>query len=89
MPDVTCLHIGTVTTGKHSTRCQCDERVRIGSRRVRLHICPECCVTRSCNDSPHRHATEHVRTSAQTVIASPKLKKRWLGCYPDDACAEY
>lgn len=89
MPDVTCSHIGAITTVKHAKRHQCDECVKIGARWVHLRTCQECGATRCCDDSPNRHATEHARASKHPVIASAESGERWLYCYPDDAFAEY
>ena len=89
MPDVTCPHIGAITTVRHAKRRQCDECVKIGARWVHLRTCQECGAARCCDDSPNRHATEHARASKHPVIASAEPGERWLYCYPDDAFAEY
>jgi Zn-finger in ubiquitin-hydrolases and other protein len=85
----TCSHIGAITTVTHAKRRECDECVKIAARSVHLRTCQECGTTRCCDDSPHRHASEHARSSAHSVIASAEPGERWLYCYPDDAFAEY
>jgi hypothetical protein len=61
MADVTCSHIGAITTIKRAKRRQCEECVKLGSPWVHLRVCQDCGATRCCDDSPNRHATEHAR----------------------------
>jgi len=89
IPDVTCSHIGAVTTVKTTKRRPCDECGRIGARGVYLRICQDCGTTRCCDDSPNRHASKHDRASKHPVIASAEPGEYWLYCYPDEALAEY
>ena len=81
MPDVTCSHIGAITTVRHAKRHQCDECVKIGARWVHLRTCQECGATRCCDDSPNRHATEHARASKTHAMGgscSDMPLSRWM-----------
>lgn len=84
-----CSHITATTTIKQARRHECDECVKIGGQWVHLRTCQECGGTHCCDNSPHRHATAHARSSGHPVIASAEPGERWLYCYPDDAFAEY
>jgi len=89
MPDVTCSHLGAITSVRHPKRRECEECVRTGSQWVHLRACQECGASRCCDDSPNRHATKHARANGHPVIASAEPGEHWLYCYPDDALAEY
>ena len=85
----TCTHIDAIETVSGARARQCDECVPIGGRWVHLRTCQQCGTTRCCDNSPHRHATTHARTTGHPVIASAEPGERWLYCYPDDRFAEY
>jgi hypothetical protein len=89
MTDQACAHIAAVTTVKHPKRQECEDCVKIGGQWVHLRTCQTCGGTRCCDNSPHRHATKHAKTSTHPVIASAEPGERWLFCYPDDAFSEY
>ena len=84
-----CRHITMIEEVRGPNRRECEDCVAVGARWVHLRTCQECGGTRCCDDSPHRHATKHARTSGHAVIASAEVGERWLYCYPDDAFAEY
>lgn len=88
-PTGSCSHISAVTAVKSPRVRQCDECVKINAPWVHLRTCQECGGTHCCDNSPHRHATAHARTSGHPVIASAEPGEQWLYCYPDDAFAEY
>jgi hypothetical protein len=84
-----CSHIAAIDEVAHPRQRVCDECVALGARWVHLRTCQSCGVTRCCDSSPNRHASQHARASAHPVIASAEAGERWLYCYPDDAFAEY
>jgi hypothetical protein len=84
-----CSHIAAVGTVKPPAAQVCDDCVKIGARWVHLRTCQTCGGTRCCDNSPHRHATQHAQSSGHPVIASAEQGERWLYCYPDEAFAEY
>jgi uncharacterized UBP type Zn finger protein len=84
-----CTHLEAVATVRHPATHACDECVRIGSRWVHLRTCQTCGVTRCCDSSPNRHASQHARSSGHPVIASAQKGERWLYCYTDDAFTDY
>jgi hypothetical protein len=86
---VPCTHIAAITAVTPARRHECDECVKIGGQWVHLRTCQQCGATHCCDNSPHRHATAHARSSGHPVIASAEPGERWLYCYPDDAFAEY
>jgi hypothetical protein len=89
MPDHACPHLGAIVSVTRPKRRECDECVKIGARWVHLRTCQTCGATLCCDNSPHKHASAHARTSAHPVIASAEPGERWLYCYPDDALEEY
>ena len=89
MPDISCSHIGAITTVKRAKHWRCDECVKIGAQWVHLRTCQECGTILCCDDSPNLHATKHARASKHPVIASAEPGEHWLYCYPDDAFREY
>jgi hypothetical protein len=66
----------------------CEECLRIGSSWVHLRLCMTCGHVGCCDDSPHRHATRHFRTSAHPVITSLEPGENWAWCYVDEVMAE-
>jgi hypothetical protein len=89
MAEGACSHIEVIRTVKRPKRRECEDGVKAGSSWVHLRTCQECGETRCCDDSPHRHATQHARTSKHAVIASAEPGEHWLYCYPDEAFVEY
>jgi len=89
MPNPTCAHIRAIKTVKRAKRTECEEWVKVGTHWVHLRTCQECGTTRCCDDSPSRHATQHVRASKHPMIASAEPGENWLYCYPDEVFAEY
>ena len=89
MTEEACSHISAIQEIKHAKRRECEDCVKIGARWVHLRTCQQCGATLCCDNSPHRHATQHAHASGHPVIASAEPGERWLYCYPDDAFAEY
>ncbi len=88
-PDESCSHITAVTTVKKAKRHVCEECIKIGGTWVHLRTCQTCGTTHCCDDSPHRHASQHAHGSGHPVIASAEPGERWLYCYSDEAFAEF
>lgn len=89
MAESPCSHVRAVTEVLRPTRQECEACVAIGSGWVHLRTCQECGRTLCCDNSPHRHATQHFRTTGHAVIASAEPGERWLYCYPDGVFATY
>ncbi len=89
MTGAACAHIAGISEVKHEERRECEECVKIGSGWVHLRTCQECGRTLCCDNSPHRHASTHAKSSGHPVIASAEPGENWLYCFPDDAFAEY
>jgi len=87
--DGACDHIRDVPHVKHAKRRECEDCVKIGAEWVHLRTCQTCGATLCCDDSPHRHASAHARTSGHPVIASAEPGERWLYCYADDQMVDY
>lgn len=62
----------------------CEECLKIGSRWVHLRLCLTCGQVGCCDDSPHRHATQHFHQVGHPVIASFEPGERWAWCYVDE-----
>lgn len=62
----------------------CEECLKIGSGWVHLRICLTCGHVGCCDDSPHRHASAHHRSTRHPIITSGEVGETWAYCYPDD-----
>ena len=89
MDDTVCAHLRAIRHVRPARKHECEECVKIGGTWVHLRTCQECGTTRCCDNSPHRHASQHAAASGHAVIASAEPGERWLYCYPDGAYAEY
>jgi len=90
LPAGICTHLAAIERVRlpHGRR-ECAECVKIGAEWVHLRTCQTCGTTLCCDDSPHRHASAHARTSGHPVIASAEPGERWLYCYADDQMVDY
>jgi uncharacterized UBP type Zn finger protein len=80
---VACQHLAGITpVAAHAEGCE--ECLRIGSSWVHLRLCLECGHVGCCDDSPHRHATQHFRNTRHPIIASYEPGERWAWCYVDE-----
>ena len=84
-----CPHLAAITTVRIGVRRECEDCLKIGAQWVHLRTCQDCGTTRCCDNSPHRHATRHARTSAHPVIASAEPDERWLFCYNHQSFKDY
>jgi len=89
MAKTSCAHIGAIDDVKQPVQRVCEECTKIGARWVHLRTCQTCGVTRCCDSSPNRHASQHARSSGHPVIASAERGERWLYCYPDESYVRY
>ena len=57
----------------------CEACLRIGSSWVHLRVCLTCGAVGCCDDSPHRHAAEHFRSTQHPVMRT--LPGAFTWCY--------
>ena len=62
----------------------CEECLKIGSKWVHLRLCRVCGHVGCCDDSPHRHARKHFRTTQHPIIEGYDPPEGWGYCYIDD-----
>ena len=84
-----CSHLSQVTEVKLSDEHVCEECIKHHSRWLHLRTCQTCGVTLCCDDSPHKHMTQHNHETGHPVIASAEPGERWLWCYIDSIIAQY
>lgn len=90
MPDTElCDHLSQVTEVKISDEHVCEECIKHHGRWLHLRTCQTCGVTLCCDDSPHKHMTQHYHETSHPVIASAEPGERWLWCYIDEKLAAY
>jgi Zn-finger in ubiquitin-hydrolases and other protein len=61
----------------------CEDCLAAGQPWLHLRICLECGHVGCCDDSPHRHATEHAIASGHPIIRSLEPGEEWAWCYID------
>ena len=89
MPSGVCVHIDAISEIKHPRRRVCEECIKTGEEWVHLRTCQTCGVTLCCDDSPHKHMTQHYHQAHHPVIISAEPGERWLWCYKHELVAEY
>lgn len=67
----------------------CEECLKMGGKWVHLRTCQTCGITLCCDDSPHRHMTQHYYKTLHPVIISAEQEERWMWCYKHEMIAEY
>ena len=81
----TCTHLDTITVLElPDSVAGCEDCLRMGAVWLHLRICLECGHVGCCDDSPHRHATAHHRSTRHPIITSAEVGETWAYCYPDD-----
>jgi hypothetical protein len=80
---VGCRHLDTIEKVTPSAR-GCEECLKIGSVWVHLRVCRTCGHVGCCDDSPHRHATQHYHGSHHPVIEGYDPPEGWGWCYVDE-----
>ena len=78
-----CTHLGQAQDVEPSSD-GCEDCVRIGGTWVHLRMCMVCGHVGCCDQSPHRHATAHYRSSQHPLIQSYEPGEDWWYCYIDD-----
>ena len=73
-----CTHLAGVRKVTPSA-LGCEECLKTGSPWVHLRLCRTCGHVGCCDDSPHRHATEHFRTTQHPVMRTLPGSFTW--CY--------
>jgi hypothetical protein len=77
-----CIHSATINMVTPETK-GCAECLAIGSVWVHLRLCRSCGHVGCCDDSPHRHATEHYRQTRHPIIEGYDPPEGWGWCYAD------
>lgn len=88
-PDELCEHLLNIKTLQVDEGHVCEECIKNGGEWVHLRTCQTCGVTLCCDDSPHKHMTQHFHQSGHPVISSAEPGERWLWCNVDKVFAEY
>lgn len=79
-----CTHLDTITVFElPESVTGCEDCLREGGVWLHLRICLECGHVGCCDDSPHRHATAHHRSSGHALIRSLEPGEDWSWCYED------
>lgn len=84
-----CEHLLDIDNVLTSKTHVCEECIKTNSNWVHLRVCQRCGVTLCCDDSPHKHMTQHFHATGHPVIASAEPGERWLWCNKDEVMAEY
>jgi hypothetical protein len=63
----------------------CEECLKIGAPWVHLRLCRTCGHVGCCDDSPHRHATQHFHETRHPIIEGYDPPEGWGWCYVDEA----
>lgn len=78
-----CRHVKDIRDVSPSA-LGCEECLKIGSQWVHLRLCRTCGHVGCCDDSPHRHATQHFHTSRHPIIEAYDPPEGWGWCYVDE-----
>ena len=66
----------------------CEDCLTIGGQWVQLRICTACGHVGCCDNSPHRHATQHFHATQHPIIRSFEPDEEWGWCYVDEQAFE-
>lgn len=89
MEENTCDDLRAIKKLKTPKEYVCEECIKAGGKWVHLRTCQTCGVTLCCDDSPHKHMTQHYHKTYHPVIISAEPGERWLWCYKHEMIAEY
>ena len=78
-----CGHRNRIRKVRPSAR-GCEDCLRIGSAWVHLRLCRSCGHVGCCDQSPHRHATLHFRSTGHPIIEGYDPPEGWGWCYVDE-----
>jgi hypothetical protein len=79
-----CTHLDQVLVARPDQVAGCEECLATGGQWVHLRVCRTCGHIGCCDDSPNRHATQHVRESSHPIITSVEPREDWSYCYVDE-----
>jgi uncharacterized UBP type Zn finger protein len=80
----TCSHLDSITVLQLADSVAgCQDCLREGGVWLHLRICLGCGHVGCCDDSPHRHASAHYRSSGHPLIRSLEPGEDWSWCYVD------
>mgnify|MGYP000014584484 FL=1 len=82
-----CTHMDMIRSVTPSAK-GCEDCLRIGSEWVHLRLCRACGHVGCCDDSPHRHATAHYRTTQHPIIEGYDPPEGWGWCFVDEAMVD-
>ncbi len=86
MPPVPCTHLDAVqVTELPAPPLACEECRKIGSPWVHLRMCLTCGKVGCCDNSPHRHATQHFHETGHPLVRSAEPHESWAWCFVDEA----
>ena len=83
-----CPHLDTVRDVTPHTTEGCEACLAIGAKWVHLRLCLACGHVGCCDDSQHRHATKHFRSTKHPVMRSFQRNEDWGWCYIDELFIE-
>ncbi len=89
MEDNICDDISAIKKLKTAKEYVCEECIKAGGEWVHLRTCQTCGITLCCDESPHKHMTQHYRHAHHPVIISAEPGERWFWCYKHEIAAEY
>jgi len=77
-----CQHFDQIRDVAPSAR-GCEDCLRVGGTWNELRVCLTCGHVGCCDDSKHRHATEHFQQTGHPLIQSFDAGEHWGWCYAD------
>jgi uncharacterized UBP type Zn finger protein len=77
-----CTHLDQVHEVVPSTQ-GCEDCLRIGAPWVHLRLCLSCGHVGCCDNSQHKHATQHFHNTQHPIIRSFEPGEDWRWCYLD------
>lgn len=78
-----CKHLGQVHDVRPRTPQGCEECLRIGSDWLHLRLCLSCGHVGCCDQSVHKHATQHFHQTQHAIMKSFQPDEDWGWCYVD------
>jgi ubiquitin-hydrolase Zn-finger-containing protein len=84
-----CAHLSSIQNLKLPKAYECEECIKTGRDWVHLRTCQTCGATLCCDQSPHKHMTQHYHKTGHRVIISAEPGEKWMWCYPDELFVEY
>jgi len=83
--DAPCAHVNTVKIKQVERPAEgCEDCLKIGGRWLHLRTCLTCGHVGCCDNSPHKHATQHYQQTTHPIITSAEVGETWIWCYVDE-----